>query len=108
ARCTSLVGSSSAMGAVIEQIARVAATESTVLVSGETGTGKELVARAIHDSSARRGRPFVAVSCAAVPSEIIEAELFGYAAGAFTGATVARVGLLGAADGGTLFLDEIG
>ncbi|HEX6271860.1 MAG TPA: sigma-54 dependent transcriptional regulator [Polyangiaceae bacterium] len=103
-----LVGSSPAMRALHHQIGRAAATDSTVLVTGESGTGKELVARAIHRASDRSGGPFVAVSCAAVPHEILEAELFGHEKGAFTGAVQARIGLFEQASGGTLFLDEIG
>jgi DNA-binding NtrC family response regulator len=103
-----LVGSSPAMRALHQQIGRAAATDSTVLVTGESGTGKELVARAIHRASERSSGPFVAVSCAAVPHEILEAELFGHEKGAFTGAVQARIGLFEQASGGTLFLDEIG
>jgi DNA-binding NtrC family response regulator len=103
-----LVGSSPAMRALHRQIGRAAATDSTVLITGESGTGKELVARAIHRASERSGGPFVAVSCAAVPHEILEAELFGHEKGAFTGAVQARIGLFEQASGGTLFLDEIG
>ncbi len=106
--CQGLVGSSEALGAVVERIARVAPTPATVLVTGESGTGKELVARAVHDGSPRRERPFVALSCAAMPSGLLEAELFGYQRGAFTGASQAREGLFQRAEGGTLFLDEIG
>jgi two-component system response regulator HydG len=103
-----LVGSSAAVRALHQQIGRAAATDSTVLVTGESGTGKELVARAIHEASERSGGPFVAVSCAAVPHEILEAELFGHEKGAFTGAVHARIGLFEQATRGTLFLDEIG
>jgi len=103
-----LVGSSPSMRALHQQIGRAAATDSTVLITGESGTGKELVARAIHRASERSGGPFVAVSCAAVPHEILEAELFGHEKGAFTGAVQARIGLFEQASGGTLFLDEIG
>jgi len=103
-----LVGSSAAMRAVGDRIRSAAPTESTVLITGESGTGKELVARALHRNSARAGGPFVPVSCAAVPAEMLEAELFGHTRGAFTGAGQARTGLLQQAQGGTLFLDEIG
>jgi transcriptional regulator with PAS, ATPase and Fis domain len=106
--CEGLVGSSDALRGVIERIARVAPTQATVLITGESGTGKELVARAVHDGSPRRGRPFVALSCAAMPQGLLEAELFGYRRGAFTGAVQARDGLFQRAEGGTLFLDEIG
>ena len=102
------VGSSEALRGVIERIARVAPTQATVLITGESGTGKELVARAVHDGSPRRERPFVALSCAEMPQGLLEAELFGYRRGAFTGAVQARDGLFQRAEGGTLFLDEIG
>ncbi len=103
-----LIGSSQALRGVIERIARVAGTQATVLITGESGTGKELVARAVHRGSPRRDGPFVALSCAAVPDDLLEAELFGYRRGAFTGASQARDGLFQRAEGGTLFLDEIG
>jgi formate hydrogenlyase transcriptional activator len=103
-----LVGRSAALRRVREQIAQVAPTDSTVLVHGETGTGKELVARAIHDASRRRERPLVTVNCAAIPRELVESELFGHEKGAFSGATQQRRGRFELADGGTLFLDEIG
>jgi DNA-binding NtrC family response regulator len=106
--CEGLVGSSDALRGVIERIARVAPTQATVLITGESGTGKELVARAVHDGSPRRDRPFVALSCAAMPQGLLEAELFGYRRGAFTGAVQSRDGLFQRAEGGTLFLDEIG
>jgi DNA-binding NtrC family response regulator len=106
--CEGLVGSSEALRGVIERIARVAPTQATVLITGESGTGKELVARAVHDGSPRRGQPFVALSCAAMPQGLLEAELFGYRRGAFTGAVQSREGLFQRAEGGTLFLDEIG
>jgi DNA-binding NtrC family response regulator len=106
--CEGLVGSSDALRGVIERIARVAPTQATVLITGESGTGKELVARAVHDGSPRKDRPFVALSCAAMPQGLLEAELFGYRRGAFTGAVQSRDGLFQRAEGGTLFLDEIG
>ncbi len=102
------LGTSPAMQEVHSLIGRVADTESSVLVTGETGTGKELVARALHDGSRRRSGPFVAINCAAVPETLIESELFGHARGAFTDARSARTGLMVQANGGTLFLDEIG
>jgi formate hydrogenlyase transcriptional activator len=103
-----IVGSSPALRRVLTQISKVAPTESTVLITGETGTGKELVARAIHAKSKRAGRAFVRVSCAAVPRELIASELFGHEKGAFTGALQRRIGRFESADGGTLFLDEVG
>jgi two-component system response regulator HydG len=106
--CDGLVGDSEALRGVIERIARVAPTQATVLITGESGTGKELVARAVHNGSPRRDRPFVALSCAAMPQGLLEAELFGYRRGAFTGAVQSRDGLFQRAEGGTLFLDEIG
>ncbi len=103
-----LIGASTAMESVFELIRRVAPTKSAVLITGETGTGKELVARAIHNLSPRRERLFVPLNCAAVPSELLESELFGHARGAFTGAQTARDGKFVVAHGGSLFLDEIG
>ena len=103
-----LIGESAAFRRVREQIAQVAPTDSTVLIQGETGTGKELVARAIHEKSARRERPLVKVNCAALPRELVESELFGHEKGAFTGAIQQRRGRFELADGGTLFLDEVG
>lgn len=103
-----IVGHSSALEAVFDAIAQVAETDTTVLVSGETGTGKELVARAVHDRSARADEMLVKVNCAALPSDLIESELFGHEKGAFTGATDQRLGRFELADGGTLFLDEVG
>ncbi len=103
-----LVGESPAMRRVIEEIGEVAATEATVLISGETGTGKELVARAVHRASRRAAKPLVAVNCAAIPAPLIESEFFGHEKGAFTGATARREGRFALADGGTIFLDEIG
>lgn len=105
---TRLVGESPALGQVRRLIARVAASEATVLIRGETGTGKELVARAIHEGSGRAGGPLVAVNCGALPENLVESELFGHRKGAFTGAEEHRAGLFEVADGGTLFLDEIG
>jgi DNA-binding NtrC family response regulator len=103
-----LVGQSHQMVEIYKLIARVASLETTVLIQGETGTGKELVARAIHDASARAGRPFVVVDCAALPETLFESELFGHERGAFTGAFATRRGLLETSAGGTCFLDEIG
>ena len=103
-----LVGSSAPMRALYQMIERVAPTDSTVLVHGESGTGKELVARALHRGSPRASGPFVAISCPSIPRELIEAELFGYERGAFTGATAKKDGQVLLAEGGTLFLDEIG
>jgi two-component system nitrogen regulation response regulator GlnG len=103
-----LLGESPAMREVFRLIGRVAASDLNVLITGETGTGKELVARALHDESARRGKPYVALNTAAIPSELLESELFGHEAGAFTGATRRHAGRFEQAEGGTLFLDEIG
>ena len=103
-----IVGSSPALKFVLAEVERVAPTDSTVLVLGETGTGKELIARAIHDLSARRGCPFVKVNCAAIPFDLLESELFGHEKGAFTGAIAQKIGRFEMADTGTLFLDEIG
>jgi formate hydrogenlyase transcriptional activator len=103
-----IVGKSSALEYVLAEVERVAPTDSTVLVLGETGTGKELVARAIHNISRRCGRPFVKLNCAAIPFDLLESELFGHEQGAFTGAVAQRVGRFETADTGTLFLDEIG
>lgn len=103
-----MVGRSAAMVALYKEIARVAPTRSAVLISGESGVGKELVARAIHRHSPRAERPFVPVNCGALPESLLEAELFGHVRGAFTGAVTDRKGLWEAADQGTLFLDEIG
>ena len=103
-----IVGSSPALRAVLDQVRMVASTDATVLIGGETGTGKELIARAIHMHSERRHRPFVKVNCAAIPTELLESELFGHERGAFTGAMAQRLGRFEGANGGTLFLDEIG
>ena len=104
----SMIGDSIALRRVLEQIDRVAPTDSTVLIQGETGTGKELVARAIHERSGRRERALVKINCAAIPRDLVESELFGHEKGSFTGATQQRRGRFEVADGGTLFLDEIG
>lgn len=103
-----LIGESEAMDHVRSLISKVAPTNSTVLILGETGTGKELVARAVHRQSLRADAPFVAINCGALPENLIESELFGHRKGAFTGADEQRIGLFEVADGGTLFLDEIG
>jgi Nif-specific regulatory protein len=105
---SNLVGSSGPMRQIFEQVAQVAGTNTTVLVRGESGTGKELIAHAIHYSSLRAKKPFVRVSCAALPESLIESELFGYEKGAFTGAEARKKGRFELAEGGTLFLDEIG
>jgi transcriptional regulator with GAF, ATPase, and Fis domain len=103
-----IVGTSSALQAVLARVSKVAPSDSTVLVTGETGTGKELIARAIHRRSRRMSRPFVSVNCAAIPRDLIASELFGHEKGAFTGATQRRLGRFELADGGTIFLDEMG
>jgi formate hydrogenlyase transcriptional activator len=103
-----IVGTSPALTAVLSRVSKVAGVDSTVLISGETGTGKELIARAIHRRSGRSSRAFVAVNCAAIPRELIASELFGHEKGAFTGATQRRIGRFELANGGTLFLDEVG
>lgn len=105
---TQLVGDSAALGRVRKLVERVAGSDAAVLVRGETGTGKELVARAVHEGSGRAGGPLVAVNCGALPEHLVESELFGHRKGAFTGADEHRAGLFEVADGGTLFLDEIG
>jgi formate hydrogenlyase transcriptional activator len=103
-----IIGSSPALESVLAQVERVAATDSTVLVLGETGTGKELIAKAVHNLSARCGKPFVKLNCAAIPFDLLESELFGHERGAFTGAIAQKMGRFELADQGTLFLDEIG
>ncbi len=103
-----IVGESKPIREVFELIEKAAPTDSTVMVFGESGTGKEIIARALHAKSLRANKPFVAVNCAAIPSELLESELFGYEKGAFTGAGVTRVGRMEMADQGTVFLDEIG
>ena len=103
-----IIGKSRAIQKVLEQISIVAPTDATVLLHGDTGTGKELIARAIHNLSSRRQRPYVRMNCAAIPSGLLESELFGHERGAFTGALMQRKGRFELADGGSLFLDEIG
>jgi formate hydrogenlyase transcriptional activator len=103
-----IVGSSEALRKVLEQVSRVAPTDSTVLIQGETGTGKELIARAIHNRSKRANRAFIRVNCAAIPPSLIASELFGHEKGSFTGALQRRLGRFESADGGTIFLDEVG
>jgi formate hydrogenlyase transcriptional activator len=105
---TNLIGSSRVFKNVLDEISVVAPTDSSVLIEGETGTGKEVVARAIHDKGPRRNHPFVALNCAAIPSALLESELFGHEKGAFTGAIAQTLGRFHAANGGTLFLDEVG
>jgi formate hydrogenlyase transcriptional activator len=103
-----VIGKSPALQAVLEQAELVAPTDSTVLIQGETGTGKELIAQAIHHTGLRRGRPFVKLNCAAIPLDLLESELFGHERGAFTGAIAQKIGRFELADKGTLFLDEVG
>ena len=107
-RFEQIIGNSPALESVLEQVERVAPTDSTVLIQGETGTGKELIAHAIHNLSSRCGRPFIRVNCAAIPLDLLESELFGHEKGAFTGAIAQKVGRFELADKGTLFLDEVG
>src|SRR3984885_12843870 len=107
-RFEQVIGDSPALESVLEQVERVASTDSTVLVLGETGTGKELIARAIHNISSRCGRPFIKLNCAAIPFDLLESELFGHEKGAFTGAIAQKTGRFEMAHNGTLFLDEIG
>jgi formate hydrogenlyase transcriptional activator len=107
-RFEQIIGSSPALESVLEQVEQVAPTDSTVLIQGETGTGKELIARAIHNLSSRFGRPFIKLNCAAIPFDLLESELFGHEKGAFTGAIAQKIGRFELADKGTLFLDEVG
>ena len=107
-RFEQIIGNSSALESVLEQVEQVAPTDSSVLIQGETGTGKELIARAIHNLSTRCGRPFVKLNCAAIPFDLLESELFGHERGAFTGAIAQKIGRFELADKGTLFLDEVG
>jgi len=107
-RFEQIIGNSPALESVLEQVEQVAPTDSTVLIQGETGTGKELIARAVHNLSARCGRPFIKLNCAAIPFDLLESELFGHERGAFTGAIAQKIGRFEMADKGTLFLDEVG
>jgi formate hydrogenlyase transcriptional activator len=107
-RFEQVIGKSAALESVFEQVECVATTDSTVLIQGETGTGKELIARAIHNVSTRCGRSFIKLNCAAIPLDLLESELFGHEKGAFTGAIAQRIGRFEMADKGTLFLDEVG
>jgi formate hydrogenlyase transcriptional activator len=103
-----IIGNSAALESVLEQVEQVAPTDSTVLIEGETGTGKELIAHAIHNASQRCGRAFIKLNCAAIPLDLLESELFGHEKGAFTGAIAQKIGRFEMADKGTLFLDEVG
>ena len=103
-----IIGNSAALESVLDQVEQVAHTNSTVLIEGETGTGKELIAHAIHNASERFGRPFIKLNCAAIPLDLLESELFGHEKGAFTGAIAQKIGRFEMADKGTLFLDEVG
>jgi formate hydrogenlyase transcriptional activator len=107
-RFEQIIGKSPALKAVLEQVERVAPTDSTVLIQGETGTGKELIAHAVHNVSPRCGRPYIKLNCAAIPFDLLESELFGNERGAFTGAIAQKIGRFELADKGTLFLDEVG
>src|SRR5258708_19459673 len=103
-----IIGNSASLRRALKHVETVAPTDSTVLIYGETGTGKELIARGIHDLSPRRAKPFVKLNCAAIPTGLLESELFGHEKGAFTGAIAQRIGRFEVADGGTIFLHEIG
>ena len=103
-----IIGNSAALESALDQVEQVASTDSTVLIEGETGTGKELIAHAIHNASERFGRPFIKLNCAAIPLDLLESELFGHEKGAFTGAIAQKIGRFEMADKGTLFLDEVG
>jgi transcriptional regulator with GAF, ATPase, and Fis domain len=103
-----IIGNSAVLESVLDQVEQVAPTDSTVLIEGETGTGKELIAHAIHNASQRFGRPFIKLNCAAIPLDLLESELFGHEKGAFTGAIAQKIGRFEMADKGTLFLDEVG
>src|SRR5438876_2462065 len=107
-RFEQIIGNSPVLESVLEQVEQVAPTDSTVLIQGETGTGKELIARAVHNLSARCGRAFIKLNCAAIPFDLLESELFGHERGAFTGAIAQKIGRFELADKGTLFLDEVG
>jgi formate hydrogenlyase transcriptional activator len=107
-RFEQIIGNSPALESVLEQVEQVAPTDSTVLIQGETGTGKELIARAVHNLSERCGRSFIKLNCAAIPFDLLESELFGHERGAFTGAIAQKIGRFELADKGTLFLDEVG
>ena len=107
-RFEQIIGNSSALRVVLEQVKCVASADSTVLIQGETGTGKELIAHAIHNASPRSGHPFIKLNCAAIPFDLLESELFGHERGAFTGAIAQKIGRFELADKGTLFLDEVG
>src|SRR6202522_4345444 len=103
-----IIGNSAALESVLEQVEQVAPTNSTVLIEGETGTGKELIAHALHNASQRYGRALIKLNCAAIPLDLLESELFGHEKGAFTGAIAQKIGRFEMADKGTLFLDEVG
>jgi formate hydrogenlyase transcriptional activator len=107
-RFEQIIGKSPGLESVLEQVQQVAPTDSTALILGETGTGKELIARAVHDSSPRFARPFIKLNCAAIPFDLLESELFGHEKGSFTGAIAQKIGRFELADKGTLFLDEVG